>query len=117
MVKTDKMSSFTLTKQTRARTLVYYSLTVAAAVALFFVIQRYGETLLAPAPTSLQVKGPAAVTQTNESLVHVLLVLVAVILLARIVGAVFKYFHQPPVIGEILAGIMLGPSLLGQVAP
>ena len=111
------MSSFTLSKEARVKTLMYYSLMVMATIALFFVIRQYGEKLQAPAPTSLQVKGPAAVTQTNESLVHVLLVLVAVILLARIVGAVFKYFHQPPVIGEILAGIMLGPSLLGQFSP
>ncbi len=31
------------------------------------------------------------------------------------VGAVFKLFHQPPVIGEVIGGIMLGPSLAGKV--
>src|SRR5207253_10990068 len=33
------------------------------------------------------------------------------------VGRLFAYLGQPPVIGEVVAGIMLGPSLLGRVAP
>jgi Kef-type K+ transport system membrane component KefB len=36
-----------------------------------------------------------------------------VIVVARAVGALFQRFHQPPVIGEVVAGIALGPSLLG----
>lgn len=50
-------------------------------------------------------------------LVHVLLALVAIIVLARLVGLVFRRFGQPPVVGEIAAGILLGPSLLGRLAP
>ena len=34
-------------------------------------------------------------------------------MVARAVGALFRRFHQPPVIGEVVAGIALGPSLLG----
>jgi len=46
------------------------------------------------------------------------LIIVSVILItARILGEVFRKFKQPAVIGEILAGIILGPSLLGAVAP
>jgi Kef-type K+ transport system membrane component KefB len=36
---------------------------------------------------------------------------------ARIFGEICRKFNQPAVIGEILAGIMLGPSLLGSVFP
>lgn len=36
-----------------------------------------------------------------------------VIVLARAVGALFRRIGQPPVIGEVIAGILLGPSLLG----
>lgn len=43
--------------------------------------------------------------------------LAAVILLAQGLGRVFARFHQPPVVGEIVAGLMLGPSLLGWAAP
>jgi len=50
----------------------------------------------------------------------VVLVLVEVLIiigLSRLVGLGFRFFKQPLVIGEIVAGIMLGPSLLGLVAP
>ena len=40
-----------------------------------------------------------------------------ILLAARVVGFVFKRIHQPQVIGEMVAGIMLGPSLLGWLAP
>lgn len=49
-----------------------------------------------------------------------ILVLVEVLLvigLSRLVGVGCRWFKQPLVIGEIIAGIMLGPSLLGLIAP
>lgn len=42
---------------------------------------------------------------------------VVIIAAARIVGLVARKVEQPMVIAEIVAGIMLGPSLLGLVAP
>ena len=48
----------------------------------------------------------------------ILLIQIGVILLlARIVGWLFHKIHQPQVVGEMVAGILLGPSLLGWVAP
>ena len=41
------------------------------------------------------------------------LCIAVVVVLGRIVGLVFRRFGQPAVLGEILAGIALGPSLLG----
>lgn len=35
----------------------------------------------------------------------------------RVLGALLAKVRQPPVIGEVLAGIVLGPSLLGRLAP
>ncbi|TWH53707.1 cation:proton antiporter [Dulcicalothrix desertica] len=49
--------------------------------------------------------------------VIVLLEILVVIGLSRLVGVAFRWINQPLVIGEIVAGIMLGPSLLGLVAP
>lgn len=47
-----------------------------------------------------------------------LLAQIGVILItARLVGWLFRRLHQPRVIGEMIAGILLGPSLLGWVAP
>jgi Kef-type K+ transport system membrane component KefB len=37
--------------------------------------------------------------------------------MCRLIGTLFKAFHQPKVVGEMFAGIMLGPSLLGWIAP
>lgn len=43
---------------------------------------------------------------------------IAVILaVCRVVGSLFRTIHQPRVVGEMFAGIMLGPSLLGWIAP
>ncbi len=43
--------------------------------------------------------------------------LILIIVLARVVGALFAGMGQPAVIGEMLAGILLGPSLLGWTMP
>jgi Kef-type K+ transport system membrane component KefB len=43
---------------------------------------------------------------------------IAVILAAaKLLAAVFRLLRQPEVLGEMAAGILLGPSLLGRVAP
>ena len=41
----------------------------------------------------------------------------AILIVARFVGWLFGKLHQPRVVGEMLAGILLGPSLLGWLAP
>jgi Kef-type K+ transport system membrane component KefB len=51
---------------------------------------------------------------------NVLLLLVqiaTVVLAARVVGALFRRIGQPQVVGEMVAGVLLGPSLLGWAAP
>lgn len=40
-----------------------------------------------------------------------------ILIVARLVGWLFGKLHQPRVVGEMLAGILLGPSLLGWLAP
>ncbi|MER3432242.1 MAG: sodium:proton antiporter [Leptolyngbya sp. ERB_1_1] len=52
-----------------------------------------------------------------DIVVQVLIQILLVIGLSRLVGAGFRRLNQPLVIGEIVAGIMLGPSLFGLVAP
>jgi Kef-type K+ transport system membrane component KefB len=53
---------------------------------------------------------------TTSPLAQVLLALAAVILVGRLFAVLLKWFGQPPVIGEVLAGIALGPSLLGAIS-
>jgi Kef-type K+ transport system membrane component KefB/nucleotide-binding universal stress UspA family protein len=52
-----------------------------------------------------------------HTVVLVLVEVLIVIGLSRLVGLGFKSIKQPLVIGEIVAGIMLGPSLFGLIAP
>ena len=87
-------------------------------VALFLLIRSYGDTLSAPAPTT--VAGPfseAAHSPASNALLHVLLALSAVVVTGRLLGRLLAQIGQPPVIGEVMGGIFLGPSLLGRFAP
>lgn len=46
-----------------------------------------------------------------------LIQIIAVLLMVRLFGFLFKHIGQPGVIGEIVAGIVLGPSVLGYFFP
>jgi Kef-type K+ transport system membrane component KefB len=95
-----------------------YAAMILAALAIFLIVREYGETLAAPAPQT-----PAAVSPEQpdspqaNALSHILLALAAVVVVGRLLGRAFARIGQPPVIGEVLGGILLGPSLLGRVAP
>ena len=52
-----------------------------------------------------------------DALAHLLLALAAVIVASRALGFCFQVLGQPPVVGEMVAGILLGPSLLGHYWP
>ncbi|HEX7070642.1 MAG TPA: cation:proton antiporter, partial [Rhodothermales bacterium] len=52
-----------------------------------------------------------------HTLLTLLLQIGVVIVTARVVGGLFRKIQQPQVMGEMVAGILLGPSLLGWVAP
>lgn len=43
--------------------------------------------------------------------------LLILIVSARLLGQLFSRFNQPAIIGEMLAGVILGPSLLNLIAP
>jgi Kef-type K+ transport system membrane component KefB len=53
----------------------------------------------------------------KDPLAILLAQIVMIILVARLFGWVFKKIGQPTVIGEIIAGIVLGPSLVGLYFP
>jgi len=52
-----------------------------------------------------------------QTVILVLIEVLVVIGLSRLIGLGCRWLKQPLVIGEIIAGIMLGPSLFGLVAP
>jgi len=53
----------------------------------------------------------------QDPLSRLLIQLILIVLVARLFGSLAKYAHQPAVIGEMMAGIFLGPSLLGWLCP
>lgn len=56
----------------------------------------------------------AAVTSDHS---NVLLALFVMLVAAKIMAEVFERLKQPAVVGEILAGVIVGPSVLGWVVP
>src|SRR5207244_1460912 len=95
--------------------LIYAGMILAAGVVVRFLL-RAGDGLHAP-------KAGGSVPQSKEaidthSVVWKLFLAAAIIIVvARVVGAGFRRINQPQVVGEIVAGIMLGPSVLGALWP
>jgi Kef-type K+ transport system membrane component KefB len=59
----------------------------------------------------------ASVHQTEHLLFTILLQLIIMIGVARILNTLFRKLKQPGVIGEIMAGLLLGPSFFGHFFP
>jgi Kef-type K+ transport system membrane component KefB len=104
-----------------------YLLTLLVSVTAIWFLVDYGSRLepaAAPiatsqaAPAHNESSGLQAVLENVRHPLSILLLQVIVIVIAaRSLGALFHKIGQPPVIGEMVAGILLGPSLLGWVAP
>lgn len=54
---------------------------------------------------------------SSAEVLNFLIIVTIILISARLLGEVFRKFRQPVVIGEILAGVIIGPSLLGAVFP
>jgi K+:H+ antiporter len=93
-------------------TITGYGLMILGTVAVFLLIRSYGETLVAPSAPADQSQADA-ITKPSDALLHVLVALAAVIITGQVFARIFAHVGQPPVIGEVVAGIFLGPSLLG----
>lgn len=51
------------------------------------------------------------------NLFTLVLQITVILAVCRLTGSLFRKLHQPRVVGEMFAGILLGPSLLGWIAP
>ena len=100
-----------------ARVTLFYLATMAAAIAFFFAVRHWGAGLVAPASTAVADTAGRAGGASPHVLWHLLLALATVVIAGRAVSWLFRSIGQPPVIGEVVAGILLGPSLLGYVWP
>jgi Kef-type K+ transport system membrane component KefB len=97
--------------RTLVRLLAVYSALVItpAAVAVVFLLSH---TTYRP-----RAAADAAGAQGSATFVALVLAIVIIVGACAVVGTVFRRIGQPPVVGEILTGIVLGPSVLGVVSP
>ncbi len=105
------------------KNLVSYAVLILISILGLAVLLKVGARLQTPLPAgqveTVSTQGATAQLMQNlqEPLSRLLLQLIVIVVVARAAGWLFAKIGQPPVIGEMLAGILLGPSLLGLVAP
>src|SRR3954471_25003302 len=111
------MSTPALTAPPRslARQMGAYVLVVGVPLLLLIATMRYGAAL--PAPTGAGPVRPSGARASSFDLGRLILQLLAIVGAARVCGAVLARLGQPRVVGEMLAGVLLGPSVLGQLSP
>jgi Kef-type K+ transport system membrane component KefB len=110
----------------RKAILVYVATLVLFGAGIYWVLAR-GRRLEAARPATAaaavsdSTASPAGARDALEPLRRplpiLLLQIIVIVATARALGAVFGRLGQPPVIGEIVAGIVLGPSLFGALFP
>jgi K+:H+ antiporter len=100
----------------RSKTLVFYVSAVACALVLLKVILLGGAHLRGPRPVSTP-SSTAAGQNTSDLFWRLLVAIAVVVSAARLIGSAFRRVRQPVVVGEIVAGIVLGPSVFGGVWP
>jgi Kef-type K+ transport system membrane component KefB len=94
-----------------------YAATIAAAALVFLLIREYGSGLSAPPPAASGLTPQIMPGPAPDALTHLLIALAAIVLVGRLLRTAFQAIGQPPVIGEVVAGVLLGPSLLGAISP
>jgi Kef-type K+ transport system membrane component KefB len=100
--------------RTARKHLAIYALAVGAPLLAAIVTCYLGWQLFgATSPQDAEISVPAH----SSSLLDLLVALTTIVLASRLFGAAFVRVRQPRVMGEIVAGIALGPSLLGAIAP
>jgi Kef-type K+ transport system membrane component KefB len=111
--------------QVRPRLALNYITLVGIPLALLFTVLSFGARFPgAPAPPE---SGPLSTigntiqstgaTQGFQNAAIMLAQICVIMLLSRLLGSLAEKIRQPRVIGEIVAGILLGPSLLGWLTP
>lgn len=123
----------------KTRTYVYYViLLIMFAAGIWFILARgsslnvnrpgaSSSTSSVAAPKASPTVGASATSAnylgkplqegSRSPLSILLLQIIVIIVVARLFAVVFRKIGQPPVMGEIVAGLVLGPSVLGWFSP
>ncbi|CAH0337156.1 Glutathione-regulated potassium-efflux system protein KefB [Flavobacterium sp. CECT 9288] len=104
---------------------IFYLVVTGVFLFLMYLIINKGKTLEANETIVSPISDKGSWGDFIASMLHnfqdplaiLLAQIITIILVARIFGWIFKKIGQPSVIGEIIAGIVLGPSLLGLYFP
>jgi Kef-type K+ transport system membrane component KefB len=94
-----------------------YLLLVGLPLAVLAMALNLGKTLSAPPSDAFQQSTGATAGTAPMNLFTLVLQVAVVLFVSRTVGMLFRRLGQPQVVGEMAAGILLGPSLLGWAAP
>lgn len=108
------------------KNLIFYCTVVGIGIILIYIIASFGRSQL-EGTEHLYPIGDKGSAWTNfihnllEDITHplatLLLQIVVILLAVRIFGWICQKIGQPTVVGEIIAGVLLGPSLLGHYCP
>jgi Kef-type K+ transport system membrane component KefB len=114
-------------RRSKARFLPTYATLVGLPALALVVILRFGASVAPasrlvvsvpnPAPTAAATRAAPAASGSVPDLPLLLVQIVVILVAARLVGALMRRVGQPQVVGEMLAGIALGPSVLGAQMP
>ena len=112
------MRDYGIVASSRPLPLNYLALVIVPALAILLVLH-LGSELRPAAPVEAPAFARAATAEgaAAPDLGLLLLQLLVVLLATRACGLAMRPFSQPQVVGEMLAGILLGPSFLGLLAP
>lgn len=92
-----------------------YLLSFGVSLVAFYFINRSGSGLENPEMIS-QMSADLA-PEASHSLLQILLALTVIIFVSKLVGFAITFIGQPAVMGEVLGGILLGPSLFAGILP
>ena len=95
---------------------IYIVLTVGGVLAMLAILS-LGHGIHAARPGAGAAEATRATHGDDDIVWRLVLAAAVIIVAARLVGGLFQRINQPQVVGEIVAGVVLGPSLLGRIAP
>lgn len=108
------------------KNLVFYTSIICLAVMLIYVIVTIGRENLESSRSIIDIVTnksawgnfiSGVIEEASGSVTLLILQLIIILFFVRFFGWICKKIGQPSVIGEIIAGIVLGPSLLGAYFP
>ena len=110
------------------KNLIFYIATIVIFGGLMYWITQRGEllesdksglppTTVEPDARPFELFQEVFTHNVSHPLAMLILQIVAIIIISRVFGFIFNKIGQPTVIGEIIAGITLGPSILGYFFP